>query len=157
MTKSGTRWPVGLGTIEPAESGIPLLGSDQPTVARIWKAFGLKPWQEDTFKPSEDPLFVVKVREIVALYMNPPRRAAGICVDEKMVVQALDHTQPVLPLLPHTSGHRSHYYKRDGAIDLFAALNLTSGILTHRLTGRHWAIEFKNSHSTCSTRHSPPS
>jgi hypothetical protein len=78
-------------------------------MARIWKAFGLKPWQEDTFKLSEDPLFVEKVRDIVALYMNPPRRAAVICVDEKMAVQALDRTQPVLPLLPYTPGHRSHY------------------------------------------------
>jgi transposase len=119
------------------------LGMSQPTVSRIWKAFGVKPWQEDTFKLSEDPLFVEKVRDIVALYMNPPERAVVICVDEKTTVQALDRTQPVLPLLPHTPERRSHDYRRHGTIDLFAALNLTSGLVTHQLTARHRAIEFK--------------
>jgi transposase len=119
------------------------LGMSQPTVSRIWKAFGLKPWQEETFKLSEDPLFVDKVRDIVALYMNPPERAVVICVDEKTAVQALDRTQPVLPLLPHTPERRSHDYKRHGTIDLFAALNLTSGMVSYQLTARHRAIEFK--------------
>jgi transposase len=119
------------------------LGMSQPTVSRIWKAFGLKPWQEETFKLSEDPLFVEKIRDIVALYMNPPERAAVICVDEKTAVQALDRTQPVLPLLPHTPERRSHDYKRHGTIDLFAALNLTSGMVTHQLNPRHRATEFR--------------
>jgi transposase len=119
------------------------LGMSQPTVSRIWKAFGLKPWQTETFKLSEDPLFVDKVRDIVALYMNPPERAAVICVDEKTAVQALDRTQPVLPLLPHTPQRMSHDYKRHGTIDLFAALNLASGLVTHQLTARHRAVEFK--------------
>jgi transposase len=119
------------------------LGMSQPTVSRIWKAFGLKPWQEETFKLSEDPLFVDKVRDIVALYLNPPERAVVICVDEKTAVQALDRTQPVLPLLPHTPERRSHDYKRHGTIDLFAALNLISGLVIHQLTPRHRAVEFK--------------
>ena len=91
----------------------------QPTVSRIWKAFGLKPWQSRT--PSScptDPLFVDKVRDIVALYMDPPERAVVICVDEKTAVQALDRTQPVLPLLPGTPERRTHDYVRHGTIDL---------------------------------------
>ena len=106
----------------------------QPTVSRIWKAFGLIPWQADTFKLSEDPLFVDKVRDIVALHMNPPERAVVICVDEKTAVQALDRTQPVLPLLPGTPERMSHDYVRHGTIDLYEALNLTSGVVIHQLT-----------------------
>jgi transposase len=119
------------------------LGMSQPTVSRIWKAFGLKPWVEDTFKLSTDPLFVDKVRDIVALYMNPPERAVVICVDEKTAVQALDRTQPVLPLMPRTPERRTHDYVRHGTIDLYAALNLTTGMVTHQLTARHRAVEFK--------------
>ena len=119
------------------------LGMSQPTISRIWQAFGLKPWLEDTFKLSTDPLFVEKVRDIVALYMNPPERAVVICVDEKTAVQALDRTQPVLPLLPGTPERRTHDYVRHGTIDLFAALNLTTGLVTHQLTARHRAVEFK--------------
>ena len=72
----------------------------RPTIARIWKAFGLKPWREDTFKLSEDPLFVDKVRDVVGLYLNPPERAVLLSVDETTQVQALDRTQPILPTLP---------------------------------------------------------
>jgi transposase len=118
-------------------------GMSQPTVSRIWKAFGLKPWIEDTFKLSTDPLFIDNVRDIVALYMNPPERAVVICVDEKTQVQALDRTQPVLPLLPHTPERRTHDYVRHGTIDLYAALNLTTGMVIHQLTARHRAAEFK--------------
>jgi transposase len=119
------------------------LGMSQPTVARIWKAFGLKPWQIDTFKLSSDPLFVDKVKDIVALYMNPPDHAVVVCVDEKTAVQALDRTQPVLPLLPGTPERASHDYVRHGTIDLYAALNLATGVVTHQLTARHRAIEFQ--------------
>ncbi len=119
------------------------LGMSQPTVSRIWKAFGLKPWVEDTFKLSTDPLFIDKVRDVVALYMDPPERAVVICVDEKTAVQALDRTQPVLPLLPGTPERRTHDYVRHGTIDLYAALNLTTGMVTHQLTARHRAVEFK--------------
>ena len=119
------------------------LGMSQPTVSRIWKAFGLKPWQIDTFKLSSDPLFVDKVKDIVALYMNPPDLAVVVCVDEKTAVQALDRTQPVLPLLPGSPQRMSHDYKRHGTIDLYAALNLATGVVTHQLTPRHRAVEFQ--------------
>ena len=118
-------------------------GMSQPTISRIWKAFGLKPWLEDTFKLSSDPLFIDKVRDIVGLYLNPPERAVVLCVDEKTQVQALDRTQPVFPLLPGTPERRSHDYVRHGTIDLYAALNLASGMVIHQLTARHRAIEFK--------------
>ena len=77
-------------------------GMSQPTISRIWKAFGLKPWLEDTFKLSSDPLFIDKVRDVVGLYLNPPERAVVLCVDEKTQVQALDRTQPVFPALGTT-------------------------------------------------------
>ena len=128
-------------------------GMSQPTVSRIWKAFGLKPWIDDTFKLSTDPLFVDKVRDIVALYMNPPERAAVVCVDEKTAVQALDRTQPVLPLLPHTPERHTHDYVRHGTIDLFAALNLADGMVLHQLTARHRAIEFRKFLDLIDTHH----
>ena len=118
-------------------------GMSQPTISRIWKAFGLKPWLEDTFKLSSDPLFIDKVRDIVGLYLNPPERAVVLCVDEKTQVQALDRTQPIFPMLPGVPERRSHDYVRHGTIDLYAALNLTSGMVIHQLTARHRAIEFK--------------
>jgi transposase len=118
-------------------------GMSQPTIARIWKAFGLKPWQEDTFKLSEDPLFIDKVRDVVGLYLNPPERAVVLCVDEKTQVQALDRTQPIFPMLPGVPARRSHDYVRHGTIDLYAALDLASGAVLHQLTKRHRAIEFK--------------
>ncbi len=118
-------------------------GMSQPTISRIWKAFGLKPWLEDTFKLSEDPLFVEKVRDVVGLYLNPPERAVVLCVDEKTPVQALDRTQPIFPMLPGTPARRSHDYVRHGTIDLFAALDLATGTVLHQLTKRHRAIEFK--------------
>ena len=119
------------------------LGMSQPTVSRIWKAFGLKPWVEDTFKLSTDPLFIDKVRDVVALYMGPPERAVVICVDEKTAVQALDRTQPVLPLLQGTPERRTHDYVRHGTIALYAALKLTTGMVTHQLTARHRTVELK--------------
>jgi transposase len=119
------------------------LGMSQPTVSRIWKAFGLRPWQIDTFKLSSDPLFVDKVKDIVGLYMAPPDHAVVVCVDEKTAVQALDRTQPVLPLLPGTPQRMSHDYKRHGTIDLYAALNVATGVVTHQLTPRHRAVEFQ--------------
>ena len=118
-------------------------GMSQPTISRIWKAFGLKPWLEDTFKLSEDPLFVEKVRDVVGLYLNPPERAVVLCVDEKTQVQALDRTQPIFPMLPGTPARRSHDYVRHGTIDLYAALDLATGAVLHQLTKRHRAIEFK--------------
>jgi transcriptional regulator with XRE-family HTH domain/DNA-binding CsgD family transcriptional regulator len=118
-------------------------GMSQPTISRIWKAFGLKPWLEDTFKLSEDPLFIEKVRDVVGLYLNPPERAVVLCVDEKTQVQALDRTQPIFSMLPGVPQRRSHDYVRHGTIDLYAALDLASGTVLHQLTKRHRAIEFQ--------------
>ena len=103
----------------------------------------MKPHQVDTFKLSTDPLFVDKVKDIVGLYMCPPDHAVVLCVDENTQVQALDRTQPIFPLLPGVPERRSHDYKRNGTIDLYAALNLATGEITHQLTAHHRAIEFK--------------
>ena len=108
-------------------------GMSQPTISRIWKAFGLKPWLEDTFKLPSDALFIDKVRDIVGLYLNPPERAVVLCVD-KAQVQSLDRTQPILPLPPVTPERCLHDYVRRGTIDLYAAFTLTSGTVIHQLT-----------------------
>ena len=111
--------------------------------ARIWQAFGLKPWLVDTFKLSEDPMFVEKVRDVVGLYMNPPDHAVVFCVDEKTSIQALDRTQPSLPMRPGQVERRTHDYVRHGVTDLFAALNLATGQVVHRHCPPHRAIEFR--------------
>jgi transposase len=118
-------------------------GMSRSTVSRIWRAFGLKPHLVDTFKLSTDPMFIDKIRDLVGLYMNPPDHAAVFCIDEKTQVQALDRTQPILPLLPGVPQRQSHDYKRNGTIDLYAALNLATGEILHQLTPQHRAIEFK--------------
>jgi transposase len=118
-------------------------GMSQSAVSRIWRAFGLKPHLVDTFKLSSDPQFIEKVRDVVGLYMNPPDHAVVLAVDEKTQVQALDRTQPIFPLLPGVPQRQSHDYKRNGTIDLYAALNLATGEATHQLTPQHRAIEFK--------------
>ncbi len=119
------------------------VGMSPASVGRIWQAFGLKPWQTDTFKLSEDPLFIDKVRDIVGLYLNPPDKAVVLCVDEKTGIQALDRTQPVLPMRPGQVERRTHDYKRNGIIDLFAALNVATGEVIHHLRPQHRAVEFK--------------
>jgi transposase len=118
-------------------------GMSQPTVARVWKAFGLKHWATDTFKLSEDPLFIEKVRDVVGIYMNPPERAVVCCVDEKTGIQALDRTQPILPMRPGQVERRTHDYVRNGVTDLFAALNVASGEVIATTRRRHRAEEFK--------------
>jgi len=118
-------------------------GNLPATISLIWKAFGLKPWLEDTFKLSTDPLFIDKVRDVVGLHMSPLERVAVLCVDEKTQVQALDRTQPIFPLLYGTAERRSHDHVRHGTIGLYAALNLASGLVVHELTARHRAIQFK--------------
>jgi hypothetical protein len=118
-------------------------GNLPATISLIWKAFGLKPWLEDTFKLSTDPLFIDKVRDVDGLHMNPLERAVVLCVDEKTQVQALDRTQPIFPLLYGTAERRSHDHVRHGTIGLYAALNLASGLVVHELTARHRAIQFK--------------
>ena len=119
------------------------VGVSASTVNRIWQAFGLKPHLVETFKISTDPLFVEKVRDVVGLYLDPPERALVLCVDEKSQIQALDRSQPLLPLLPGTPARMSHDYKRHGTTCLFAALDLASGKVIGDLQARHRAIEFK--------------
>jgi len=119
------------------------VGMSPSSVGRIWQAFGLKPWLTDTFKLSEDPQFVDKVRDVVGLYMNPPEHAVVMCVDEKTSIQALDRTQPSLPMRPGQVERRTHDYKRNGVTDLFAALNLATGQVVHQTRPKHRAVEFR--------------
>ena len=118
-------------------------GVSKDTVARIWRAFGLKPHLVETFKISTDPLFVEKVRDVVGLYLNPPERALVLCVDEKSQIQAIDRSQPVLPILPGTPQRMTHDYKRHGTTSLFAALDVATGQVIGQLHQRHRAVEFK--------------
>jgi len=102
-------------------------GMSQSAVGRIWRAFGLQPHRVETFKLSKDPLFIEKVRDIVGLYLHPPDRALVLCVDEKSQIQALDRTQPLLPMRPGYAERRTHDYKRHGTTSLFAALDVATG------------------------------
>jgi transposase len=119
------------------------VGLTQSAVLRIWRAFGLQPHRQETWKLSKDPQFIDKVRDVVGLYLNPPERAVVLCVDEKSQIQALDRTAPILPLLPGTPERATHDYKRAGTSSLYAALDLTTGKVIGRLHSRHRAIEFK--------------
>ena len=119
------------------------VGLTQSAVHRIWRAFGLQPHRQETWKLSKDPQFVAKVRDVVGLYLNPPERAVVLCVDEKSQIQALDRTAPILPMLPGTPQRATHDYKRSGTSSLYAALDLTSGKVIGSLHARHRAIEFK--------------
>ena len=117
-------------------------GLSQTAVSRIWRAFGLQPHRQETFKLSTDPLFVDKVRDIVGLYMSPPVNALVLCVDEKSQIQALDRTQPLLPLAPGMPSKRTHDYERHGTTTLFAALDIATGRVIGRTHRRHRASEF---------------
>jgi transposase len=118
-------------------------GLSRSTIGRIWRDFGLKPHQVDTFKLSSDPLFVDKVVDVVGLYHNPPEKAVVLCTDEKSQVQALDRSQPVLPMMPGMPERRSHDYVRHGTTSLFAAFNIADGTVISELHRRHRATEFK--------------
>jgi transposase len=118
-------------------------GLSHASVQRIWRAFGLQPHRVETFKLSTDPLFVEKVRDIVGLYMNPPERALVLSVDEKSQIQALNRTQPVLPMRPGQAERRSHDYKRHGTTTLFAALDTATGKVIGECHRRHRATEFR--------------
>jgi transposase len=118
------------------------LKMSQSTVSRVWRAFGLQPHRSETFKLSTDPLFIDKIRDIVGLYMNPPTKAMVLCVDEKSQIQALDRTQPLLPLAPGLPERRSHDYVRHGTTTLFAALDVATGNVIGELHRRHRAKEF---------------
>jgi len=118
-------------------------GLSKSTVGRIWKAFGLKPHQIDTFKLSNDPQFVDKVRDVVGLYLDPPEKALVLCVDEKSQIQALDRSAPVLPMMPGLPERRTHDYLRHGVTTLFAALDVATGQIYGSIHRRHRAVEFK--------------
>ena len=117
-------------------------GLSHTSIWRIWGAFGLQPHRSETFKLSSDPHFVDKVRDIVGLYLSPPDRALVLCVDEKSQIQALDRTQPVLPMLPGMPERRTHDYKRHGTTSLFAALDVATGFVIGKCYRRHRAREF---------------
>ena len=118
------------------------VGLSQPTISRIWRAFGLRPHRYESFKLSTDPHFVDKTHDVIGLYLNPPERAIVLCIDEKTGIQALDRTQPCLPMLPGTPARASHDYVRGGTVDLFAALEVGSGRVITRTEHRHRALEF---------------
>jgi len=118
------------------------VGLSQTAIVRIWKAFGLQPHRVENFKLSKDPQFVEKVRDIVGLYMNPPDRAIVLCVDEKSQVQALNRTQPILPLGPGVPARQTHDYERHGVTSLFAALDVASGVTISNCYRRHRHQEF---------------
>ena len=135
MPQNATHWS---SRLMAKESGLSI-----SSVQRIWRAFGLQPHRTETFKLSTDPLFVDKVRDVVGLYLAPPERAIVLCVDEKSQVQALDRSQPVLPLRPGQVERRTHDYKRHGTTTLFAALDTASGHVVGKCYARHRAVEFK--------------
>jgi len=118
-------------------------GLSVSTVQRIWRAFGLQPHREATFKLSTDPDFVDKVRDIVGLYVAPPAHAIVLCVDEKSQIQALDRSQPLLPMRPGQIARRTHDYKRHGTTSLFAALDIATGKVIGKCYPRHRAAEFR--------------
>src|SRR5580693_7788182 len=118
-------------------------GLSKSTIGRIWRKFDLKPHLTDGFKLSSDPLFVEKVIDVVGLYHNPPEKTVVLCVDEKSGTQALDRSQPVLPMMPGMPERRSHDYVRHGTTSLFAAFNIADGHVTSSLHRRHRAVEFK--------------
>lgn len=117
-------------------------GMSQSAVSRIWRAFGLKPHTVETWKLSTDPEFVTKVRDVVGIYLSPPENALVLAVDEKSQIQALDRTQPVLPMAPTTPARMTHDYVRHGTTSLFAALDIASGSVIAQHYRRHRHQEF---------------
>ena len=117
-------------------------GLSQSAVVRIWHAFGLQPHRSETFKLHTDPLFIENVRDIVGLYLNPPDHALVLCVDEKSQIQALERTQPILPMTPGVPERRTHDYRRHGTTTLFAALNVATGKVIGEVHRRQRSKEF---------------
>jgi len=118
-------------------------GLSVSTVQRIWRAFGLQPHRLEAFKLSTDPDFVAKVRDVVGIYVSPPAHAVVLCVDEKSQIQALDRSQPMLPMRPGQPARRSHDYTRHGTTSLFAALDIATGRVIGKCYARHRATEFR--------------
>ena len=119
------------------------VGMSKSTVQRVWSAFGLKPHRTESFQLSKDPLLIEKVRDIVGLYMSPPDNALVLCVDEKSQIQALNRTQPLLPMRPGQAERRTHDYERHGTTTLFAALDTQTGKVIGECRARHRAVEFR--------------
>jgi transposase len=117
-------------------------GISRETVREIWSAFGLKPWRQDSFKVSPDPLLVEKVRDLVGLYINPPVAAAVFAIDEKPQIQALNRTAPTFPMLPGTPERATHDYERNGTCDLFAALEVATGTVITDIRSSHTSADF---------------
>jgi transposase len=117
-------------------------GLSKSTIGRIWRKFDLKPHLTDGFKISTDPLFIEKVVDVVGLYHNPPEKAVVLCVDEKSQIQALDRSQPVLPMMPGMPERRTHDYARHGITSLFAAFDIADGSVISALHRRHRHQEF---------------
>ena len=118
-------------------------GFSRMTISRVWRAFGMQPHRTESFKLSPDPQLIEKVRDIVGLYMDPPEHAVVFCVDEKSQIQALDRTQPMLPMRPGQLERRTHDYKRHGTTSLFAALELKTSRVIGQLHRRHRSQEFR--------------
>ena len=118
-------------------------GLSPSTIGRIWRRFELKPHLQDGFKLSTDPLFVDKIVDVVGLYHNPPEKAVVLCTDEKSQVQALNRSQPVLPMVPGTPERHTHDYARHGVTSLFAAFNIATGEVISDLYRRHRTVEFR--------------
>jgi transposase len=118
------------------------LGLSRATIARAWAARGVQPWRQGTFKFSTDPELEAKVRDVVGLYLDPPENAVVLCVDEKSQIQALNRTQPILPMRPGLPEKATHDYKRNGTTTLFAALEVATGQVTDRCYERHGKAEF---------------
>src|SRR6266403_2186181 len=133
--KDGTHWTIRQIAEETRVS--------KSTVHRIWQAFGLEPHRQKHFKLSTDPQLVEKVRDIVGLYMSPPEHAAVFCVDEKPQIQALDRTQPLLPMRPGQIERRTHDYDRHGTTTLFAALNAATSEVITQFHQRHRSVQFR--------------
>ncbi len=117
-------------------------GISRETVREIWSAFGLKPWRQDSFKVSPDPLLVEKIRDLVGLYVNPPVAAAVFAIDEKPQIQALNRTAPTFPMLPGTPERATHDYERNGTCDLFAALEVATGTVITDIRSSHTSADF---------------
>jgi transposase len=118
------------------------LGISNVAVAKVWRDWGLQPWRTETFKFSTDPELDAKVRDIVALYLDPPERAVVVCIDEKSQIQALDRTAPILPMRPGLPAKATHDYVRHGTTTLFAALEVATGKVTDACFRRHRHQEF---------------
>jgi transposase len=119
------------------------IGLSQSAISRIWRTFGLRPHRASTFSLSQDPLFVEKVRDVVGLYMSPPNNAVVLSVDEKSQIQALNRTQPILPMMPATPERYTPDYLRHGTTTLFAALDVKSGKVIGKCFQRHRSQEFR--------------